>query len=65
MIRIAISAKAFDAITATLPLGSVGFEPQLNAQGERLVWLEAAIVDRLGANARPRRKLFRCHSAAG
>jgi hypothetical protein len=56
MIRIAMSAKAFDAIAATLRLGSVGFEPQLNAKGERLVRLEAAIVDRLGA-MRPRRKL--------
>ena len=26
MIRIAITAAAFDAITATLPLGSIGFE---------------------------------------
>jgi hypothetical protein len=26
MIRIAITAEAFDAIAATLPLGSVGFE---------------------------------------
>jgi hypothetical protein len=26
MIRIAIATAAFDAITATLPLGSIGFE---------------------------------------
>ena len=53
MIRIAISAKAFDAIAATLPLGSVGFERQPNEKGERLVWLEATIVDRLGAMRGP------------
>jgi hypothetical protein len=33
MIRIAI-AHAFEAIAATLPLDSVGYEPQLNAKGE-------------------------------
>jgi len=35
--------------SSTLPLGSVTYEPQLNAKGERLVWLDAAIVDRLAA----------------
>ena len=30
-------------------LGSVGYEPQLDAQGQRLIWLEAAVVDRLAA----------------
>jgi hypothetical protein len=35
MIRIAISPAAFDAIAATLPLGSVGYEPQTDAQGKR------------------------------
>ncbi len=33
MIRIAITPAAFDAIAATLPLGSVGYEPQLDARG--------------------------------
>jgi hypothetical protein len=32
MIRIAITAAAFDAITAMLP-GSVGFEPESDANG--------------------------------
>jgi hypothetical protein len=40
---------AFEAIAATLPLGSVGYEAQTNAKGERLVWLESAVVDRLTA----------------
>jgi hypothetical protein len=37
MIRIAITAEAFEAIVATLPLGSVGYEPQLDAQGNRFM----------------------------
>jgi hypothetical protein len=36
MIRIAITVEAFEAIVATLGLGSVGYEPQTNAKGERL-----------------------------
>jgi hypothetical protein len=49
VIRIAISVEAFEAISATLPLGTVAFEPELNAKGERFVWLENAMADRLGA----------------
>lgn len=49
MIRIAISAKAFDAISATLPVGSVRHENEPNQRGERLIWLEDAMADRLGA----------------
>ena len=41
MIRVAVTAPAFDAVAATLPLGSVGHEAQLDAQGQRLIWLEA------------------------
>jgi hypothetical protein len=40
MIRIAITTAAFDALAATLPLGSVAPEPELSPQGERLIWLE-------------------------
>jgi hypothetical protein len=36
MIRIAISQAAFDAVAATMPLGSVGYETEANAKGERL-----------------------------
>jgi hypothetical protein len=36
-----------------LPLGSVGYEPEPNERGERLIWLEAAMADRLGAMRRP------------
>ena len=37
MIRISITAAAFDAITATMPLRSVGFEREPDDRGERLV----------------------------
>jgi hypothetical protein len=56
MIRIAISSAAFEAIAGTLPLGSVGFEPEFDAKGERTVrtvWLEEAVVDRLAAMRGP------------
>ena len=49
VIRIAISVEAFEAIARTLPLGSVAVEAEANERGERLIWLEAAMVDRLGA----------------
>ena len=35
MIRVAVTAPAFDAVAATLPPGSVGHEAQLDAQGQR------------------------------
>jgi hypothetical protein len=47
MIRIAISAEAFEAIARTLPLGSVGYENEANERGEKLIWLERTVVDRL------------------
>jgi hypothetical protein len=47
MIRIAITQAAFDAIAATLPLGSVGYENKVNERGERLIWLDHAVVARL------------------
>jgi hypothetical protein len=53
MIRIAITPAAFSALAATLPLGSVAYEPELNAKGERLVWLEPPVIDRLTAMRQP------------
>jgi hypothetical protein len=47
MVRIAITQAAFDAIAKTLPLGSVGYENKVNEKGERLIWLEPSVVDRL------------------
>jgi hypothetical protein len=49
MIRVAISQAAYDALVATLPLGSVAVEPYFNDRGERVVWLDEVWVDRLGA----------------
>jgi hypothetical protein len=37
------------AIVATMELGSVGFENASNENGERLIWLEPGVVDRLRA----------------
>ena len=39
MIRIAVTPAAFDAIVRSLPLGSVAYEPDVNAKGEREIWL--------------------------
>jgi hypothetical protein len=51
--RIAISVKAFAAIAQTLPVGSVGYENKTNERGERLIWLDRALADRLGAMRGP------------
>jgi hypothetical protein len=40
VICIAISQAAFEAIAKTMPLGSVGFEREADANGERLIWIE-------------------------
>jgi hypothetical protein len=53
MIRIAISQAAFEAIAATLPLGSVGYENKTDEHGHRLIWLDRAVVDRLRAMRGP------------
>jgi hypothetical protein len=53
MVRIAITQAAYDAICATLPLGSVAVEPYYNERGERLVWLAPAVAHRLTAMRRP------------
>ena len=47
MVRIAISRAAFDAIASTMPLGRVSFENKIDEHGDRLVWLDRAVVDRL------------------
>ena len=49
MIRIAISQAAFDAIAATLPFGSVGYENAANEKGERLIWLPPDAIAKLKA----------------
>jgi hypothetical protein len=44
MIRITLTEAAFEAIAATLPLGSVA---EANERGERLIWLEEGRVNQL------------------
>ena len=44
LIRISITPAAFEAIAGTLQVGSVG---KLNTKGERLIWVDAATLDRL------------------
>ena len=59
MIRIAITQAAFDAIARTPALGSVNFENKVNEKGERLVWLDRSVVDRLRAMRGPSESLQR------
>ena len=47
MIRLAITEAAFEAICATLPLGSMSFENATNEQGEKLIWLELLLARQL------------------
>jgi hypothetical protein len=49
----AISQAAFEAIAKTLPLGSVCYDNKTNEKGERLIWLEPSMVDRLRAMRGP------------
>jgi hypothetical protein len=47
VIKIAISAAAFDAIARTMPIGWVGFENELDANGDRLIWLPHDVLAKL------------------
>ena len=38
---------AFEAICATLPLGSVGYEAERKASGGYFIWLDQATVNKL------------------
>ena len=40
---------ADEGIKATLPLGSTAYKTKISAKGERLIWLDARVVDRLTA----------------
>jgi hypothetical protein len=53
MIHIAISQAAFAAIARTLPLGSVSFENKIDEDGNRLIWLERRMLDKLRSYRRP------------
>jgi hypothetical protein len=49
MIRISITEAAYDAIAATMLLGSVGYEAQRTEKGEVFVWLEERWLNKLRA----------------
>jgi hypothetical protein len=53
MIRISITQAAFDAIAATMPLGSVGYETDRTDQGDYFIWLEKRAVSHLDAMRQP------------
>ena len=53
MIRIATSEAAFEAIARTLPLGTVGYEAEPSAKGERHIWIDDRQADKLGAMRGP------------
>jgi hypothetical protein len=53
MVGIAITREAYDAIYATLLIGSVAVELEANERGERLIWIEEVWADRLGAMRGP------------
>jgi hypothetical protein len=55
MIRITITQAAFDAIARTMPFGSVNLEAGVDDNGERLIWLPRAVVDRLRSLRAPAR----------
>ena len=52
MIRIAIGDAAFEAIARTLPLGSMSFENAIDEDGNRLIWLERRMLDKLRSHRR-------------
>jgi hypothetical protein len=58
MICIAITAAALDAVVATLPIGAVAYEAQLNAKGERLIWIERLWAAQAAARSPTRRVLL-------
>jgi hypothetical protein len=53
LIRIAASARAYRAIKATLPVGSV-YPPERNDSGQYLLWLTEAQANPLAALRRRR-----------
>jgi hypothetical protein len=53
MIRIAITAAAFEAIKAALPLRSVASEPQRITEGGYFLWVERSWLNKLEALRQP------------
>jgi len=53
MIRIAITAAAFEAIRATLPVGSAAYEPQRTERDGYFIWVERTWLNKLEALRQP------------
>ena len=53
MIRVSITSAAFDAIRATLPVGSAAYGPQRTAQGGYFIWVERSWLNKLEALRQP------------
>jgi hypothetical protein len=53
MVRIPVNPAAFDAVVATLPFGSTPYESDPNAKGERVIWLDESVANKLGAASAP------------
>jgi hypothetical protein len=49
MVRIAISQAAFDAVAATLVLGTVAVEPERGEDGSVHIWLDPRVLAKLKA----------------
>jgi hypothetical protein len=61
MVRIAISQAAFDAVAATLVLGTIAVEPERDEDGSVHIWLDPDVLARLKVLRWPRRELQRRH----
>jgi hypothetical protein len=65
MIRIAITQAAFDAITETLPIGSVMYETQPGQRRRAVHLARAGCAQQVRRSAPSRRELQRGHPTAG
>jgi len=65
MVRIAISQAAFDAIAATMPLGSVGFDGEANERGRAPDLASARRAGKAPSDAGSGRGLLHRDFAAG
>jgi hypothetical protein len=64
MIRLSMTSAAFDALAATLPLGSIAYEPTIDDKGERSSgWNPASSI--ASAPRENEAKLQRRHTPAG
>jgi hypothetical protein len=65
IIRIAITAEAYEAIAPTLMLGTVACEPQPNENGEHVIWIGGTLARQAQFHPAHWRDLLRGHHQAG